>query len=434
MRPALSLLLLLTAWCLTGIAASFWPQYEPFWFGTGGAILLIGGLDALLLRFRPSPECERELPSRFALGAEGEVTLVLRNPGTTPLRADIFDGLPPTAECAQLPWTGILPPRKSIRVSYDTRFFRRGEVDFGPCHSLLHSPLGFWRRRRFLGKGATVRVFPNYEPIVRFALLSMENRDSPMGIRYRNKAGMSREFHQLRDYKDGDVLSQIDWKATARRRTLISREYQEQRDQTIILLVDSGRRMRALDGEVSQFDHCLNAMLLLSYIALRQGDHVGVQSFGGSDRWMPPVKGAHSMSLILNHLYDYETTTAPSDFAEAAENLMIRQKRRALVVLLTNLRSEDAGVLSPSVRLLRRRHVVMVASLRERDLSERIRTEATGLDQALGVAATFRYFEEREQLMDELRYHGIHIVDSLAQGLPVAITNEYLRIKQAGLL
>ncbi len=434
MRPALSLLLFLFGWCLIGIAASFWPHYQPIWFGTGGAIFLVAGIDALLLMLRRSPECEREMPSRFALGVESEVTLVLRNSGTTALRADIFDGLPPTAECGQLPWHGILPPRKSVRVSYDTRFFRRGEVDFAPCHALLHSPLGFWRRRRFLGTGTTIRVFPNYEPIVRFALLSMENRDSPMGIRYRNKAGMSREFHQLRDYKEGDVLSQIDWKATARRRTLISREYQEQRDQTIILLVDSGRRMRALDGEVSQFDHCLNAMLLLSYIALRQGDHVGVQSFGGSDRWMPPVKGQHSMSRILNHLYDYETTSAPSDFAEAAERLMIRQKRRALVVVLTNLRSEDSAVLTPSVRLLQRRHVVMVASLRERDLSERVKTEARGLDQALGVAATFGYFEEREKLMDELRAHGIHMVDSLADALPVAITNEYLRIKQAGLL
>ena len=79
--------------------------------------------------------------------------------------------------------------------------------------------------------------------------------------------------------------------------------------------------MRAIDGELPQFDHCLNALLLVAYVALRQGDHIAVQSFGGEDRWLPPVKGSHAMATVLNHLYDATTSSAPSDFAEAAERL-----------------------------------------------------------------------------------------------------------------
>ena len=119
----------------------------------------------------------------------------------------------------------------------------------------------------------------------------------------------------------GDSLSQIDWKASSKRQSLISRDFQEQLDQSVILMLDCGRRMRTIDGEISQFDHCLNAMLLISYVALRQGDQVGILSFGGTERWLPPVKGASSMTTVLNHLYDYETSPFPSDFSEAAERL-----------------------------------------------------------------------------------------------------------------
>jgi len=132
-----------------------------------------------------------------------------------------------------------------------------------------------------------------------------------------------------------------------RRQVLISRDFQEQRNQSVVFLLDTGRRMRALDGGVPQFDHVLNAILLVSHVALRQGDQVAVKSFGGSDRWLPPVKGSHAMPVLLNHLYDYRTTPAPSDFSGAVEQLMARQRRRSLVILLTNLRGEDGKELVP---------------------------------------------------------------------------------------
>jgi hypothetical protein len=127
----------------------------------------------------------------------------------------------------------------------------------------------FWRSYR-VPLTQQVKVYPNYAPVMRLSLLATEHRQDQMGIVRRARGGSSRDFHQLRDYRQGDSLSQIDWKSTSRRLQLISRDYQEQRNQQIVFLLDSGRRMRSLDGDVPHFDHCLNALLMLSYVALRQ--------------------------------------------------------------------------------------------------------------------------------------------------------------------
>lgn len=294
--------------------------------------------------------------------------------------------------------------------------------------------MGLWRMRHTAGVAEEVKVYPDYEPVLKFALLAMQARQEQMGIVRKSLAGSSRDFHQLREYREGDPMAQIDWKATSRRVTLISREFQEQRNQTVIFLTDTGRRMRAMDGELPQFDHCLNAMLLLSYVALRQGDQVGVQAFGGTNRWLPPVKGAHSMSVLLNHLFDYQTTPEPSDFAAAAESLLARQKRRSLVVVMTNLRGEDSSELIPALRLLRSKHLVMLASLRERSVEDARTAAIDEFSDALRFAAAERYDAERAQVLSTLHGFGILTLDVPAQQFPVALANRYLDIKAAGRL
>ncbi|MEM0970485.1 MAG: DUF58 domain-containing protein, partial [Verrucomicrobiota bacterium] len=307
-----------------------------------------------------------------------------------------------------------------------------GNLPFQPAHLLRWSPFGLWHSVSHVGESQTTSVYPNYEPVIRYSLLALANRQDSMGIVHRNRQGMSKEFHQLRDYTPGDVLSQVDWKATSRRLELVSREYREERDQTLIALIDSGRRMRAIDGELPQFDHCLNAVLLMSFIALKQGDQVGALSFGGTDHWLPPVKGSHAMPGILNHLYDYQTTRQPSDFAEAAERLTLYQKRRAMVVILTNLRAEDANDLVPAVRLLQKTHLVMVASLRERSVRETMASRVEDLEGALRYGATSLYLEERRDLFEQMRRKGVLTVDEEPNLLPVALTNAYLDAKYSG--
>jgi uncharacterized protein (DUF58 family) len=434
MRPSSRLLALVVAWTCLGLLAAIWTPLISLWIIAGAILGACSLTDAVTLCLLKLPTAERKPPGRFALGVFPEVSLTHKNPGKPRASVEVFDGVPEASHCDQLPWKGRIAPSGFTTLVYPIKLMKRGSLSFTPAHILRNSPLGLWRRRSFAASLDEVKVYPNYEPVVRFALLAMEHRESQMGIIRKNIVGVSKEFHQLREYQEGDVLSQIDWKATAKRRELISREFEEQRNQNIILLVDSGQRMRPLDGGLPQFDHCLNAMLLLSYIALRQGDKVGVLSFGGTNRWLPPVKGQHAITNILNHLYDYETSSNPSDFSEAAEHLMIRQRTRALVVILTNLRSEDSSTIIPAIRLMKRRHLVLVSSLRESVLDERLQRPVQKFEHALDLSAIHLYLRDRRRLFDQLQSHGILSVDETAQNLPVALTNKYLDIKGSGRL
>lgn len=432
MSPTSRLLAFALAWLLLAALAVAVPALMLPWLWLGVAAGLVVLIDAVCALAEKKIQLERRLPGRFALGEFGEVRLDFMNSGRRVAKLEVFDGIPQGALAPSLPWSGDVPPRREIRVFHPVTLVERGEAVFGPVHVRRFSPLGLWTRKTLHLPAETVKVYPNYEPVIRFALLAMQHRENPMGIVRRPRAGSSRDFHQLRDYRDGDPLAQIDWKASSRRQMLISRDYQEQRNQSIVFLVDTGRRMRALDGGVPQFDHVLNAMLLVSHVALRQGDQVAIKSFGGSDRWLPPVKGSHAMPVILNHLYDFKTTPAPSDFAGAVEQLMARQRRRSLVILLTNLRGEDGKELVPALQVLRSRHLVLLASMRERSVEDSISKPVESFGSALRFLAADRYVQERREILASLGATGILTLDSTAQELAVALANCYFDIKAAG--
>jgi uncharacterized protein (DUF58 family) len=432
MRPSKLTLRLIAGWTVLGLAASIWPMVQPVWLGAAALFVIVALVDFFTLPSRKRVSVERKVPGRFALGKQAPVTLILRHSLGRSLKITVHDGLPPDAVSEGLPWDGVLPSLEHVELTYDMHFTKRGAHIFSPAHLLTQSLLGIWQRLHRVGPPSETLCYPDYEPVVRFALLAMANREEQMGIVKRRRSGATLDFHQLREYQDGDILSRVDWKATARRQVLVSRDYEEQRNQSILLVPDCGRRMRAMDGELSQFDHCLNAMLLISYIALRQGDEVGVAGFGGVQRYLKPVKGAPAMPKLLNHLYNYETTTEPSDFIEAAERVMSVQKRRALVILLTNLRTEDTSHLMKAVHLLQRRHLVLVATLRESEIEARTERPIANLGDALTYGALCHYDQERIRLLESLRANRILTVDETARNLPIALANRYLDLKASG--
>jgi len=430
LRPTIWLIGLLILWTLLGVAASLWNPAEAWWKLFGSGLAVAAGFDALLVFFIKPPSVERTLPGRMAVGVESEGRLRVVNRSKRHLHFTLFDGIPAKCECEVMPWSGWVKGGEYLDLNYPITLNERGNAVFAQTDLALTSLLGLWARRHRLGEFSEVKVYPNYQPVLSYALLAMSHRQAQSGIVRKNRAGLSRDFHQLRDYQMGDSLSQIDWKASSKRQTMISRDFQEQLDQSVILMLDCGRRMRTQDGEVTQFDHCLNSMLLLSYIALRQGDQVGILSFGGTDRWLPPVKGGHAMTTILNHLYDYETSPFPSDFSEAAERLLRHQRRRSMVVVMTNLRGEDSEELREPLRKLRQKHIVVLASLRESGIDDLLDREVVSFDDALGYLAAQDYSAERGRALATLDADGIVTIDETAQKFPVALANRYLDTRQ----
>lgn len=433
MRPKARLLVLLSLWLAFALAAAFVPALLPAWGGLGGALVVLALLDLTLLLRRRPPTLSRTVAPALSLGVFHRVSLRLENDG--PARTvEVYDGAPTACEVEGQPQRVALPASGWAEVEYRARPRERGELRFGKAELLLTGPVGLLRRRVLAGEEEVVRVFPNFRQVAQLAMLALDQRTARMGIHLRRRRGEGTEFWELREYRQGDALRQIDWKAFSRRSQLISREYREEQNQQVVFLLDCGRRMHAAEGDITHFDHVLNAVLLLAYVALRQGDAVGVMTFSGQDRWLPPVKGRAGMNSILNAVFDLRTSTAPSDYAEAAQRLTSRQKRRALVVLLTNLRDDDTSDLATALAPVRKRHLLLLSSLREPELERAAADPIEGFDDALRVAATHHYLEARRRAHDLVRGQGVRLLDAEPDKLPVALVNRYLDIKKSGVL
>jgi uncharacterized protein (DUF58 family) len=434
MLPARRAFYLLGANAAVALLASIVPALIVLWYVSAGASLLAAFVDLLLIVTEPVPSGERIVPNSLPLGVKRTVQLTLHNPSKRVLTVEIFDHFPLALRVTGFPLRLGLAANSYAEALYEVTAQARGKVHF-PCLQIrVRSPWQLWWHDMKLPVTSDVKVYPNFAAVAQYALLATDNHLSHMGIMKKRRRGEGQDFHQLREYRAGDSLRQIDWKATSRMRKAISREYQDERDQEIIFLLDCGHRMMAQDDDLSHFDHTLNALLLLTYVALRQGDAVGLGSFAGQNRWLPAHKGQHTIQQMLNALYDLQPTTFAPDYAQAATELLVRQKKRALVILLTNLRDEDLDDLLPALHLLRKRHVVLLASMREQAIDQALEASADNQEEALHKAAVQHYVQAREATLARVRATGIRCLDVAPATLSVNLINHYLDIKQSGAL
>lgn len=443
MSPSLRLLIALACLALLGLplgvldalGAALAPGWHALWWGMLLALGALAAFDALRLRRTASPEVERQLPARLPLGHASEVRLLVRHHGTAPLTLEIFDHPPAQMAFEQLPRRAQLRPGEHCQLTYRLRPLQRGLFTFARCEVRLESPLGLWRSRRLLSVPGSTRVYPDFAQLQGADLLAVDSWLSRLGVRQQPRRGLGLEFHQLREFREGDTLRQIDWKATARTRTPIAREYQDERDQQIVLMLDCGRRMRSQDDELSHFDHALNASLLLAYAALREGDAVGLGTFASEQpRFLAPAKGRAQLGTLLNGVYDLQCSQQPADFSAAVDQLIARLRRRALVIVLSNLRDEDDDELLPAMQRLARRHRVLLVSLRE-EVLERVRQQPVAhLDEALAYCGGVTYLQQREALHRRLAAHGLAVLDARTGELGPALVARYLAWRRAGTL
>jgi len=434
MRPSGTLVAALVAWALVGaLAVAGWAPLQAF-FLVGALIVLAAGQDLLLLRSIATPTIERDLPRVIAVAVERAVQLRLRHHGRRPLQVQVQDLHPGMWPVRDLPRTVTLPPARELALNYRITPGERGEFVFEGCALRLRSPLTLWWQLRRAGDAQTVRVYPNFAPLAKLALIGSEQASRVVGAHLKRRRGEGTEFQQLREYRTGDSMRQIDWKASQRARKLISRDYQDERNQQVILLLDTGRRLLARDGGLVHFDHVLNAALMVAYLALRQGDAVGLLASGGRTRYLAPGRGLGTIDSLLNTVFDLKAEPVATDYLDAAMQLGARQPRRSLVLLVTNVRDEDIEDLVAAVRQLQRRHLVCVASLREQVLDGVLEQAVHNVDQAIGVAAMAQYVEQRTRAHQALRAQGAEVLDVTCAELPAALVQHYLAIKRAGRL
>ena len=421
-----------------GMLASFWPALTPLWQYLLIIIAVLVLVDLILsiisYKTKQAIDVTRNLAGSLPLGVSRHVGLRINNNSKRSQTLEVYDHFPTQVQTEGLPVLISIPAEQHADLQYKIIAHQRGKLIFPLVQIKLQSIFKFWKLNIKLAIESTTNVYPNFAAISHYALLATDNNLSQMGIIKKRRRGEGQDFHQLREYREGDALRQIDWKATSRLNKLISREYQDERDQEIIFMLDCGHRMLAKDDDLSHFDHTLNALLLLSYVALRQGDAVGLGTFAGDERWIAPRKGHHTIQSILNTVYDLQPSSESPDYSKAATDLLIRHKKRALVIILTNMRDEDTDDLLPAIQLLRKRHLVLLTSLQEASINQTLEQPIDRLQSALKNSATQQYLQHRQATFDKLITSGINTLDVSPDKLTVELINAYLGIKRSGLL
>lgn len=434
MTPARRLLYAVFAWAVLGLASAWLPGLVALWWGGGLALLLAAAADAWLARTPPALRVERRLAGVWPVDVWNPVTLTLHNEGTRALRVDLFDDYPATWGMQGLSHATRIEPGAFAAIAYRLRPDRRGDARFGAAYLRVASPLGLWRSLHRMGGADAVKVFPDFSRLLGHTLSATDRRSPTAGAIRKRRRGEGTDFRQLREYRQGDSQRAIDWKATARQQKLISREYQEERDQQVVFLLDTGRRMLAQDDATSHFDHALNAVLALGFLAQKQGDAVGLMSFGGDTRWLSPHKGRVGLDRLLAGVYDLHASEVAPDYTLAAGALLGKLHKRAFIVLITNVRDEDEDALRNACALLSARHLVMCASLRETALDAAVAAPVHAFADALRQCAATHYLQQRQDAIRQLGIRADQLLDITPEKLSMALVNRYLDIKESGRL
>jgi len=410
----------------------------------GALLLLVLGIDALrsLRAWTRAPlQLERRLPHAFAVGAPGTVDIVLTNRGSSRCRGRYFELGDPSLRIPSMPLAFRIEPGTRARFEVPVTATARGLKAFEGGQIRLRSGLGLLDLDLLVGPRETRRVFPDFRRTAFLAWVAGERRLAELGIKAQRRRGSGTDFDQLAEYGIGDPVRHIDWKATLKTSRPIVRRFRAERDQSVIFLLDCGRRMRADDTQLgvgaTHFDQALDALMLLAFIALGEGDSVGAMTFGtppGGERRFAPRKGRATINALMSALGDVEPTATFSDYARAAADLLGRQRKRGLVVMITNVYDEDVGELSRAVALLRARHRVVLASLREQIVGELEAQPLVSPDVALEVAAAIEYRQRRARALRPLRSEGVLLIDCEPRSLGIELVRHYMLLKRQGAL
>jgi uncharacterized protein (DUF58 family) len=379
---------------------------------------------------------ERETTRIVSLQKNHRVTLHISNLSTRPVTGWIRDDIPQEFEPTPKEFVLRLGPRSRSTVHYELKATRRGKFELQQLNLRVRSRLGLWQRYLAYPQTSELHVYPDMKQLAEYAILARTNRLSLMGVRRTRRVGLENDFERLRDYTLDDNYKYIDWRASARRLKLTVKDFQTSQSQRIIFLLDCGRLMTNESADLSLLDHSLNAALMLSYVALRQGDSVGLIAF--ADRvlsYVPPRGGMKQMNQLLHASFNRFPELVESRYDDAFLYLNTHCKKRSLVVLVSNVIDEvNAHQIESYLRNLVGRHLPLGVFLRDHHLFGAADREPVNDEQLFQAAAAAEILTWRRQVLSDLTHHGVLALDVFPEDMTAPLVNSYLEIKARHLL
>lgn len=434
MIPSRTLVLALLIPLVLGVLVAFDRALLWAMIAADLAIAIVAALDAAISR-GARVTVERRCDAVFSIGRSNRVDLELRSHARRRLDVLVQDDVFADADTDGLPARVQIGPHGRGRVSYEVTPRRRGNHRLGDHHVRFASVLGLWQQQLTLPASDAIRVYPDVQAVRAYELLAHTDRASELVRSVRRHGGES-EFEALREYTRDDAYRSIDWRATARRRRLISRQYQLERNQSLLFALDSGRLMTERVGGLPLFDHALNAALMLAWVAARAGDHVGAFAYADAiEGFVAPSGGAGMVRRLVRSMFDVQPRMVESDVRAAFLGLGPRLRKRSLVVLFTQI-IDDRGAdeLLAVTRSLQPRHLVLCVLLRDPGLDALARPHAPDVPALHVAAAAAELLGWRDELVRRLERGGAHVLDVAPAAMTPELLARYLDIKVRQLL
>ncbi|MCR9292633.1 MAG: DUF58 domain-containing protein [bacterium] len=329
-----------------------------------------------------------------------------------------------------------LAPGKRTLVEHFITAHRRGAFSLENAYAHIFSFAQFWRRKHVFPCPGELHVYPDIKQIGKYALLARTNRLSQIGVRRTRKAGQDNDFERLRDYQQDDNYKHIDWRASARRQKLTVKQFQTDQSQRVIFMLDCGRMMTNEYQQLSLLDYALNSILMLSYVALDQGDSVGLLCF--SDRihtYVPPHGGKRQMNRILHAGFNQFPSLVQSRFDQAFLYLSKHCRKRSLVVLVTNVIDQvNAEQVENYMSNLIGCHLPLLVLLRDHRVFEAADNPNPDPAVLYRSAAASQLLVWRHQVIHQLTTNGALALDVFPEQMTTPLVNQYLEIKARHLL
>ncbi len=382
---------------------------------------------------------QRVLDDALSVAAANTVTLVVRNQTPNRINALLRDEPPPSFalgenETRQAAHT--FGPFEQWSLNYSVTPPARGDFMFGDVYARITGPLGLVVRQGKIEAARNASVFPNLRQVGDYDLMLRRAHLVRQGARKTRIAGGGREFASLRDYTPDDEYRTIDWKATARRGKVISRTFEAERSQDVLLLLDLGRLMRQEIAQTQKIDHVVNAALMLSHVVAEADDRVGLLTFADTARaWLPPRRGRAQAQDILQALYGARALPVESDYRAAFRFLSARWRKRSLAVLFTDLADpESSAVLLAEIGQLSRAHLVLCVVVSDPLIEERAKQTPTQATQVYEKAVAEEVIADRKRALALLEKRGVLVVDAPPQEVSADLVARYLSVKSRALL
>lgn len=377
------------------------------------------------------PAAKRIMADRLSNGDENTIVLQVKNNMPFTVDMDIIDELPVQFQIRNWKQYFRLTANAQKQVTYKLRPVERGEYEFGRIIVYVSSLLGLLMRRHNIQAAQKVPVYPSYQQMRKYQLLSQTTIQTEQGNKRMRKIGHSMEFEQIKEYVRGDDVRSVNWKATARKGSLMVNNYTDERSQQVYCVIDKGRLMKMPFAGLTLLDYAINSTLVLANVCLQKQDKIGLITFANK---MGSLLAADRKPIqrenILQLLYNQQTTFLESDFEMLYMQIRSRIKQRSLIVLYTNF--ESLSGLNRQLGYLRsiaRHHLLMVVFFENTELHKLTKTEAKDIEDVYIKTIAEKFEFEKRLIVKELKKHGILSILTPPEKLTINAVNKYLELK-----